>query len=100
MLHTVGSHSDNLNEIYTSTFTVSSSHVLESDVIRKFTMDADIKVIGVGTRPEDDLYDVYITYMEINSDLQVGKVLYANLADPSSARMYDFMSSKTSSLGN
>jgi len=67
-LHTIGSHSTNQNEIYTSSFIVSEGRALESDVIRKFTMSKDIKVIGVGTRPEDDLYDVYITYIETGDE--------------------------------
>ena len=47
---------------------MSEGRALESDVIRKFTMSKDIKVIGVGTRPEDDLYDVYITYIETGDE--------------------------------
>ena len=38
--------------------------------------------------------------MNEDTDFQVGKVLYVNIADTSTARMFDFMSSKTRSQGN
>lgn len=50
------------------TYDVSSSHVLEDESAYKFTLDENLRVIGVGTRPEDDLYDVYITYMNEDTD--------------------------------
>ena len=88
------------NEIYTATYDVKSSHVLEPEFIYKFTMDEKLRVIGVGTRPEDDLYDIYITYKPEGDNFQVGKVLKVNIENTSNAKMYNFMSSKTRSQGN
>ena len=50
------------------TYDVTSSHVLEDESAYKFTLGENLRVIGVGTRPEDDLYDVYITYMNEDTD--------------------------------
>ena len=50
------------------TYDVNSSHILEEEYTYKFTMDENLRVIGIGTRPEDDLYDVYITYMNEGAD--------------------------------
>ena len=89
----------NREEIYTVTYDVDSSHELTEESIYKFTIDHNLRVIGVGTRPEDDLYDVYITYINEDRKFKVGKVLFVNLADTSTARMFDFMASKTISRG-
>ena len=87
-------------EIYTVTYDVNSSHTLDPETIYKFTLDDDLRVIGVGTRPEDSLYDIYITYKHEGDNFQVGKVLKVNIEDTTTAKMYNFMSSKTSSQGN
>lgn len=42
--------------------------------------------------PEDDLFDIYITYMEVGQGKdQVGKVLYVNMLDKSTAKTWDLM---------
>lgn len=45
----------------------------------------------VSTRPKDDLYHVYIAYEEVGPDAsaaQVGKILFINVLDTSSAYSY------------
>jgi len=98
-LHTVGQHSVNRNEIYTATYDVSAGHVLDNESVYKFEMGENLRVIGIGTRPEDSLYDVFITYMNEGDDFQVGKVLYIDLSDTSTAKMFNFMSSKSTASG-
>lgn len=85
-LHTVGTHSQDENIILATTWLVESSHELERYASYTFEMPTDIQIISVGTVPEDDLFDLYITYTEKgrNSD-QVGKVLYVNMEDKTTA---------------
>lgn len=90
----------NRNEIYTATYDVTASHVLDNESVYKFEMGENLRVIGIGTRPEDNLYDVFITYMNEGDNFQVGKVLYVDLSDTSTAKMFNFMSSKSSVSGN
>ena len=63
-LHTVGTHSRDENIILATVWQVDASHELERIASYTFEMDSDIQIISVGTVPEDDLFDVYITYME------------------------------------
>ena len=63
-LHTVGTHSRDENIIIATLWEVDSSHELERNVTYTFEMDTDIQIISIGTVPEDDLFDLYITYME------------------------------------
>lgn len=79
---------------------MNSSHELELETTYRFSMGEDLRVIGIEADPKVSLYEVIITYMNDNDDFQVGKVLQVDLQDPSSAKTFKFMSSKTSRLNN
>ena len=69
LMHTVGSQEITKNVLYATAYGVSSTYKLEEEATRKFTFNTDVKLMGVGTRPEDDLYDVYISYFEPGNEL-------------------------------
>lgn len=49
----------------------------------------------MSTRPEDNLYHVYIAFKEISDvKAEVGKVLFVDMLDTSTAYTYDFSSNK------
>ena len=92
MLHTAGMHNVTRNEIWTSTYQVLSTHELVYNITRNFKIGNDLKVVGITTSPSDNLFDVYITYYEFNSNgSPIGKVLYTNLYDSTSVKLFSFM---------
>ena len=68
---------------------------------KSFDLGVDVTVFSLEVRPNDDLFDVYITYSEISNGKMVGKVLYANLLnDTIIPRLWNFMNSEQSWFNN
>ena len=50
----------------TSMFSVAESHELEHDKTALIKMSESVKVIGAEANPEESLYEIYISYVELN----------------------------------
>jgi len=99
-VHTIGQQKESKNVLWTTTYSVEETFELEEEMTRKFTFNSRVKLMAIGTRPEDDLYDVYITYFDLSDETVVGRVIYTNLLDASSVKMFDFTPSLNNYLGN
>ena len=66
LLHTVGQHSTRKDEILASMFNVTESHELEHNKTALVKMSESVKVIGAEANPEENLYEIYISYVELN----------------------------------
>ena len=54
-------------------------------------MTEQVKVIGVSTRPTNNLNDIYVAYFSGGTEAQVIKVLFANMQDTSDLRVFSIM---------
>ena len=89
-MHAAGQHSTRTNEIQLSSMSVAITQELSGNITRIFDMGTPVKVIDVKTRPEDGLYHVYVTYLELVEGNYVGKVLFANMQTLSGFKTYSF----------
>ena len=68
MLHVAGSHTVRKNEIQAATYLVSENRELTAEPTIKFDMGVNVKVLDLATKPEEDLYHVYISYRETGEE--------------------------------
>lgn len=96
MLHTVGMHSRKKNEIQVTSFVISRQLDLVNNQTKIYDLGetASIKVMGVSSRPENNYaskYQVFVTYIDTKQGSSyVGKVLYADLKNDNTVRLFDF----------
>ena len=54
-------------------------------------MGTDVEVIGISVRPWDDLYHVYISYVETDDDAQIIRELFINMLDTDETKTFQLI---------
>ena len=77
-----------------SAWIIEEDHELDHQETVLLNMGEDVRVIGVEVPDTDNLYQIYISYVELQDESQIGKVLVLDMLELTGAYSFEFMPSQ------